>query len=846
MKEFIKKVWMYPLIALWFIASLFFFEYFLNRGNTDLTKEMSKASLPVVTVRIDGHDINKMYGYTSDMDYSLIRSGVTLLEEGRKLYVRIDKKDRRIDNISYELRSIDKERFVESGELTEYTSAKDYIDATFAFKDIIADNTDYSLKIILTMDGGTKAYYYARIYKDDELNINDKIDYVYYFNNCTFDKDNAQEEIGKYMESNSSGDNSDFAHVNIHSSMDQLTWEDLDVKRTADPVCTIQEIDAKSALIKLEYNVTIDIDDDERLYSVKEYYRFIKGTERMYLMSFDRYMNTILFADKGVVYNDKLMLGIMPKDFEHAESEDGNTYAFVDNKALFIVNSAQNTFGTAYSYYDRDNVDDRCLNDSHDIKIVSIDESGNVVFYVYGYFNRGEHEGKCGIHLFEYNAKTNAVEEKIFIETDKPYEVLKEDVGKLAFANTENEFYLYFDKKIYRVNTLEQTYEIVVDKLNNDKLWVCDNMNMCAWVSAEDAIGAKEITFLRMDTSETFTVKPEAGEHLKALGFMGEDLIFGEAKDSDISENVFGEMVFPMYRINIINKRKEILKKYSEEGIYVMACKINDNLITLTRNEKDENGNLSPAAPDSIVNTLMEKTYKNNSEVVVTQNLKKIVQVTVKKEMDNKKIKFKTPKSEIYEGAREIKLESDSSDLFYIYAGDECKGITQDISKAVKTANDWFGCVIDCNGHYIWKKESYQKSTQISRITGTGSSTEEYDPTEQCLEKILEYEGFSLDVKNDLQKGVSYEKILEENISDCYGVRLKNCPAELIKYYINRGIPVMAIADNSTVLVVGYSDSTYVWYNPGSGNVMKMNLDEAENFYEIHGYNFVTYSKWTQ
>ena len=428
----LTKMWKYVIIAAWFVASLFFFGYLLNRGNTDLTKEMAPATLPVICVRQNGHDFNRMFGYTTEMDYSVIRDGITPLESGRKLNVRLYKMGETINNISYELRSIDKERFVEEGDVTTYTQTSEYMDLSFTFKDIISEKTDYSLKIILTLENDRKAYYYARIFEDDSLNFSEKLDYVYYFNDCTFDKETAQDEIGKYMESNSSGDNTNFSHVDIHSSMDQVTWGSLDVKRVDEPVCTVGEIDSKNALMKLEYTVSALTGEEERLYAVTEYYRFIKGTDRMYLLSFDRYMNTILFADKGVVYNDKLMLGIMPEEFEHAESEDGNTYAFVNNKSLFVVNSAQNTFGTAYSFYDKDNFDARCINPEHDIKILRIDESGNVFFYVYGYFNRGDYEGKCGIHLFEYNSKTNVVVEKIFIECDKPYEILKNEIVKLA------------------------------------------------------------------------------------------------------------------------------------------------------------------------------------------------------------------------------------------------------------------------------------------------------------------------------------------------------------------------------------------------------------------------------
>ncbi|MCR4650107.1 MAG: hypothetical protein K5776_13630 [Lachnospiraceae bacterium] len=844
MKIFLKNAWQYVILIIWFIASIVFFEYMLNRGNTDLTKEMSKASLPVVCIRRSGHDLNRMYGYTKEMDYSLIRDGITPLDEGRKLDIRIYKYDSKISSISYELRSTDKERFVEEGEITDYLEHSGYIDVSFAFKDIIADRTDYTLKTILTLSDGNKAYYYARIFKDDELSFLDKLDYVYYFNECTFNRETAQEEIGKYMESNSSGDNSNFSHVDIHSSLEQVTWGKLEVERLNDPVCTVREVDSKQALMELDYMINAKAGEDEKTYLVKEYYRFIKGKERMYLMSFDRYTNTILFPEDKIIFNDKIMLGITPEDFEHMESEDGNTYAFVSNGSLVVVNSQQNFFGTAYSFYDRKNFDERTMNMNHDIKIMDIDETGNVLFYVYGYFNRGDHEGKCGIHLFEYNSKNNVVTEKIFIELDKPYEIIKNEIGKLAYANSEDELYFYFDEKIYRVDIQNQDYEIIADGIDAEKLYVCPDMSNCAWVSNEDSKGTTELTFLSMNFRNQFRIQKKYGEHLKALGFMGEDLIYGIASDSDIFKDVYGELIVPMYEINIINKNNVILKTYSQENIFVMACKINSNLITLTRNTKNEEGALISAAPDSILNNIKEKEYKNNSEIVTTENLKSIIQITLKKEMDNNKIKYKTPKMEIYEGRREILLETDSEELYYTFAGQNCEGIYADVSDAIRKADEIYGCVLDRYGHYLWKKESRANTNQIMKITGSTPNEDISFSSKECLEIILEYEGFSLDIKNDLQNGLSYGKIIEENVPDSKGIEIENCSSEVIKYYLNRDLPVMLSSESGSVLIVGYSDSVNVWLNPQTGNLMKVSVDEAESFYNNNGNRFVTYVKW--
>ena len=89
-----------------------------------------------------------------------------------------------------------------------------------------------------------------------------------------------------------------------------------------------------------------------------------------------------------------------------------------------------------------------------------------------------------------------------------------------------------------------------------------------------------------------------------------------------------------------------------------------------------------------------------------------------------------------------------------------------------------------------------------------------------------------------------YDNILQKNIPDSKGIELVNLSPDLIKFYLNRDIPVIAEGDNNTVLVIGYSDSVYVWVNPRTGNLMKVSRDEAETFYENNANAFVTYIKW--
>ena len=100
--------------------------------------------------------------------------------------------------------------------------------------------------------------------------------------------------------------------------------------------------------------------------------------------------------------NDKILLGITGTDIPLVESEDGNVVVFVVSNRLFSYNSSTNKLSLIFSFYDKENADDRTLYDQHGIKILNVDEGGNVQFVVYGYMNRGMHEGEVGIQLYSF------------------------------------------------------------------------------------------------------------------------------------------------------------------------------------------------------------------------------------------------------------------------------------------------------------------------------------------------------------------------------------------------------------------------------------------------------------
>ena len=86
--------------------------------------------------------------------------------------------------------------------------------------------------------------------------------------------------------------------------------------------------------------------------------------------------------------------------FNDYVSVDGNVVVFETGGKLFSYNIATNKLALLFSYYDENHDDARDRYDQHAIRILDVDEGGNVMFSVYGYANRGRHEGQVGIQLF--------------------------------------------------------------------------------------------------------------------------------------------------------------------------------------------------------------------------------------------------------------------------------------------------------------------------------------------------------------------------------------------------------------------------------------------------------------
>lgn len=816
----------------------------MNRGNTDMTAEMSPAGFPLVTFVYEGLQFNTIHGYADQMEIPFLRETITPLMEGRNLSIRIDTYGTGIEKIEYEVRTMDASRLIEDTQVYNYITNKDIITADITLKDLLEDHQEYSFCLLLRTVKGDEIRYYTRIIEADDYQVPDKLEYVYFFNDATFDKYTASNELPIYLESNSEGNNTTFHKVNIHSSLNQVTWGNLPVERVTEPVAMIRDIESDIANIEVQYLAVITDNEKDIFYTVEEYYRIRQGEERFFLLDYERTMEQIFDLETATMANNKIMLGITGENVQLAESSDGSRLAFVNAGSLYSYNITDNKISKVFGFLDDDITDLREAYQEHDIKIFHVDETGNVYFMVYGYMNRGIHEGEMGAAIYYYDSVLNTVEEEIFIPYTKSFEMLEQDVMKLSYVNSANEYFIYLDHAVYQIGLLDHTCKQLVTGLPLGAFAASGQQQIIAWASGADLNNATQIIICDLTTGKINNIEAEENTRIQPIGFFGEDFVYGVARKEDIIRDATGKMLYPMYQVLIRDVRGNILKQYEEAGIYVVDTQVGDDMITMVRMKRDEsNRGWSYTTDDQILYNDTSSGGKNTIEVVTTENYEKIIQIVVRKEINLETLQVMEPKQVLFEGDRSVDLGevTYSGREYYLYVKGDLAGTYAGLPEAIDGAYRLNGVVVDDQGTYLYRKTGRPARNQIMAINPVKAEAEGGELA-VCLDVMLALEGYTVDTAPLLRQGREPEEILEEKGVGITVLDLNGCKLDVILYYVAQDIPVLArMVDGSAVLVIGYNEYQIVVMNPQTGTNYKISMNEASRWFEENGNWFLAY-----
>jgi len=826
-----------------FLASALIIGSIMNQGHNNMTMEMAPATLPMITMESGGVACNELHGNTVEMDVAYQKDCITLLGEGRQANFTVDTFGREITEISTEVRSIDGSRLIENSEVTGWKANGKSFSVSLTLKDLIDTNTQYSLTLILELEGEQKVYYYTTILWNDDVHISEILEFATDFHGKLYDKEVAK-ELTKYLEPNSKlTDNGTFHKVNIHSSFQQITWGSLEPVQEDAASIRLTQISGNVASLLMDFVVSTGEGKNKIYYNVEEYYRVRYTSERMYLLDYERTMTQI--PDTTRMYaNDKILLGITDENVGMMESADGNTVVFSDMGQLLSYNAATNRLTVIFSFYDKDNADRRTLYDNHGIKILDVDEGGNVKFAVYGYMNRGRHEGETGIQIISYDNSLNTIEEEVYIPYSKSYAVLKDEMEQLLYRNRQQHVYFFLENGVYDVDLENRSAEQLVSIRQDDSLQVSENHEIIVWQGGDDINHSNQLNVRNLNTGEQTVIRAEDGEAIRPLGFMGEDIIYGVARESDIRTENSGQIFYPMYKVCISNSSGDNLKEYGQDGIYIVDCAIEGNQITLSRIQRSENGSYQEILDDQIMNNVEEEPGQNKVVTADIDIYERYVQIQTKTTIDTKTIKVLNPKEVVFEGGRELTLDAVSEvSRYYVYNAYGVQGIYSAPGKAVKEAYDSSGVVANDRGITVWLKGNRVSRNQIMAIKEE-SVTDQKNSLTVCLDNILRHAGITRNTEYDLAQGKTAIQILEENMTGVQVLDLSGCSLDAVLYYVNQDIPVLAILeDGEAVLVTGFNEFNVVIMEPSTGKLYKKGMNDATTWFAENGNHFISYMK---
>lgn len=817
-----------------FIAALVISSLVINSGTEDEIVDMGAPTLPRISFTVDGTEVNPLFGYVQDMDITAMRDAITPLGADGSLTMNIEDDGNDISDIRYEVYSLDGEDMYADGKADVPDEGEQ---VSLSIGNILSDEVrEAVLKVILTADDETVSYY-TRIAAPSDLTTGKCLEYAMDFHDKAINKEGT-EDLESHLEPGDESDNTTYQTVNIHSDVTHVQWGDLSPEIVGDVEWSIKESNTVYTSILAKYQVSCqDENGDTALYNVKEFFRVRFLVDTIYLLDYNRDMEQIFQGTASEFDDNGILFGITSQDdVQYETNSDETIVAFVQERNLWLYNGEEDELTEVFSFSDQEGRDMRSKNDQHAVRIISMDDDGNLAFAVYGYMNRGYHEGEVGVGIYYFSVDTNAIEEKAFIPSTKSYAIAADELGKMVYYNHDQSMlYVLADGTLYQIDLDNDKQTTLAKGLTEEQYAVSDDGHLMAYQTTGGTEDGKEdtkknnadggagtagsaICVMNLKSGDTYTIDAGEGETVRPLGFINGDFVFGKARLSDEGTTVAGEEVSPMYEIEIRNSDNKTEAQYSfeDQNIYTTDILIEENLLTLNRVVK-EGKTYNSTSQEYITNNQEREESSVTLEKYSTDVKETQLRLTFADGIGNTEPELIKPGQIASKEPLTVTLSGgDSGEKFYVYGMGELVAIYDKAGYAIQRANELSGVVISSNQEYVWERGNRDL---VYSTDAAAFSKESGETSLAACERYMErYEAHQVD--------------------------LTGCTLDQVLYVINRGCPVIALVDsNHAVLLTGYTMTDITYIDPDDGKSHTAGISALEKQTESSGNVFIGYIK---
>lgn len=841
-----NKKWIKPLVlAIVFIGSLVSFSLVTNKSQTDMTTSLAEATLPVVSFSYQGTTVNELFGYVNEMVDTNMRGNITPVGDDRMLHIVVDTDGVEVSELQYEIRSMDGTRLVVKNATKDFSRAGNQLKADVELENILQDNEEYALK--LTLQGKKQPiYYYTRVIKEKGLDADKYLNFALDFHSHTFARDEDGSYFANYVE-NATGDATNLGYVDLTCTVRQIKWRNLICNPVTPLGIAFQEINDDYTALTIRYILsTVTSDGENQYYDVEEYYRLRQGAKQMYVLDYERTAEEI-FNPEGTILSggNSIQLGITPGDVEYDYNEVGNRIAFVQAGELWGYDASNNLLSKIFSFREQEDLDPRDNLNQHDIKIMNVDEAGSVDFIVFGYMNRGKHEGEVGLSVFHYDGLARTVEEEAYLPCNSSYGILGSELGQFLYESDGRMVYLVLNHTMYSIDlNTKETKEAISDLTEGDYFASVSNRYF-TWIDAGKTYQSETLHLIDLSSGKISDITVGNGEVIRPMGFIGEDLIYGVANASDVVKDAAGNAVFPTKKLYIVGSEntKDILKEYAPSDGYVGTVTVDGYLISMQLIQRNE-GQLVVVGENQIMNKEADKDTVVYLKSYGDQERQKLYQIAFTGQTKAGKTKLVTSKEVITQDNRAVEIQRDPDvTRYYVYAKGDVLYSGDQIATAIRKANENNAIVVNQKQQYVWQQGRSVYKDPLNGLSVAASDLES-GTIVQAISGMIQWEGKTGSVSDMIAQGNSPEDVLVTMLPEYEILNLSGCSVDEMFYYVNNGTPVFALTSQDTaVLLTGYTSSLVYYYDPATHTTQKMATQDANNIFSQAGNVFLAYQK---
>lgn len=181
------------------------------------------------------------------------------------------------------------------------------------------------------------------------------------------------------------------------------------------------------------------------------------------------------------------------------------------------------------------------------------------------------------------------------------FDQLGSDISTLAYLGDNGMTYLLLNGKVTGIDLNSNESVTVAYGLSQDNFAVSADGSKMAWLEGGDAYHSQTLHVMDFDTAQKQDVAAPEGDYVRALGFVGSDLIYGFGHESDLWMVNGNVKEFPMYAMYIADNEMNIQSEYKKPGIYISDVTAEEGRIHLKRMVKLGDNQYSYQDEDTIV-----------------------------------------------------------------------------------------------------------------------------------------------------------------------------------------------------------------------------------------------------